>query len=123
MVRAAPVQRPYLPGVEVLEEDDAAGGQLGHQAGEHVEALGDVLQHQPLVDHVPRPGWRRLGHEVQGAHLQLRAAVGPAPAGIQVDGQDMPAVTDLVRHPASDRTATRPTSRQWAPGATPSRVR
>ena len=91
VVGPGPVDGAHLAGVEVLDQDHATGRQRIHQAGEHVESLGDVLKHQPLVDHVPRAGRDGLRHEVQGAHFELRAAVAPAPAGVEVHGQDPPA--------------------------------
>jgi len=98
-----------------------------HQPGKHVESLGNVLKHQPLMDHVPRAGRDGLRYEVQCADFELRAAVPPGPAGVEVHGQDPPGGTHLICHPSGNRAATgthfqaacprlQPQSRQVAAG-------
>jgi hypothetical protein len=64
-----------------------------------------MYQDQPLVDHVPRPGWDRLGSKVDGTDFEVRVAVGPAPAGIEVYGEHTSGGSDLVGHPSRDRAA------------------
>ena len=127
VVGPGPVDGAHLAGVEVLDQDHATGRQRIHQAGEHVESLGDVLKHQPLVDHVPRAGRDGLRHEVQCAHFELRAAVTPAPAGVEVHGQhppgghplDPPSIGQSIRsrtHLQAARPRRQPQSRQVAAG-------
>ena len=107
MIWPSPVDGAHLARVEVLDQEHATGRQRIHQAGEHVESLGDVLQHQPLVDHIPRAGRDGLRHEIQGAHFELRAAVAPAPAGVEVHCQNSPRGPHLIRHPSGNRAAAR----------------
>jgi hypothetical protein len=72
-----------------------------------LQALSKVLQHQSLMDHVPRAFRDGLRNKVHGAHLQLGTAVGSAPTRVGVDRQHAPRWPDLVGHPSGDRTAPR----------------
>ena len=108
VMRAATIGRADLAGVEVLDDQPAARCEPGNQLIEHVEAGRDVLQHEPLVDEVPRALRDRAGHHVELLHLELCAAVVLEPSGVEVDGHHLPLGTDARGEPAGDRATTGP---------------
>ena len=105
VVGSAAVGGADLAGVEVLEDDPAAGRERVDHPIEHLQAGRHVLQHEALVDEVPRAGRQRIRHQVEAAHVELGELVGLEPRHVEVGGHDATGRPDLRGHPDGDRTA------------------
>ena len=105
VVRPLAVDGADLGGVEVLDQDPPARCQRGNEPVEHVEALGHVLQHEPLVDDVPRPVGDGVGDQVELTDLQLWAAVVAEPPRVEIRRHDLTSGPDLAGQPTGDRPA------------------
>ena len=71
VVRSVPIRGADLGGVEVLEHDPSARRERGDDPIEDLRARRHVLEHETLVDQIPRPHGQLVGHQVVAAHLQL----------------------------------------------------